>query len=396
MKDWSKLKEIIVFAPGDSKLLTTWSNVPYFLTSTLEKKGIIVDRVDLNDYYINNFKDRFLYICSRLLRIVFKLFYRSNISYKYDYIRYHDRNLTKAMNDIRNKYPDADGQIIIHLSYCPDNDIPTVMFGDWTVDYKIRNQRNRQPYIIEKDIISRQYEALSRADAIVSLYPNSCKMIKENIKKDNVYYLGHVINSLYPYIEDIDSKYNSNRILFIGRKKAYLNGLIRLIKVVNYYNEHLLDNRKPLLIDVIGINKEDINENINLDNCVFHGYINKDDEKQKEEYYQLLRNSKLMVNITPKWNGPSSLHEALYHGVPIMASNNIEVESMFSKDICCFVEDDETIQEVAEKLSDIMNLDYKTYSKMSKKAHEYGEQCTWDIYVDKLLALMEKIKNEKN
>lgn len=385
------MKEIIVFSPGDSSKLNTWSNVPFFLTSSLEEKGIKVDRVNLNDHYINSLFDRFLYICTRLLRIVFKLFYRSDISYKYEYIRYHDNQITKAIDSYKNKYPNADGQLIIHLSYCPNSTIPTIMFGDWTVDYKIRSQRNRDPYIIEKDMIKRQYEALSRADAVVSLYPNSCEMIKESIHKDNVYYLGHVINSLYPYKEDIDRKYNSNRVLFIGRKKTYLNGLIRLIEVINYYNQF----NNPLYIDVIGMNKEDIDKDIDLKYCQFHGFIDKDNEIQKEKYYELIRNSKIMVNINPNWNGPSSLCEGLFHGTPILISNNIEVKSMFNDDICFFVEKKDTKEEIADKLKVIMDLDYNAYSNMSRKCHEFAREYTWDKYVDRLLELFDKIEREK-
>mgnify|MGYP007100191735 CR=1 FL=1 len=50
MKYWSKVKaSVIVFSLGDSTKISTWSNVPYFFTTTLEKQGIKVNRVNLQE-----------------------------------------------------------------------------------------------------------------------------------------------------------------------------------------------------------------------------------------------------------------------------------------------------------------------------------------------------------
>ena len=42
-----KIEEVIFFTYGDSSDASTWSNVPYLFTRTLEKKGITVRRVNL-------------------------------------------------------------------------------------------------------------------------------------------------------------------------------------------------------------------------------------------------------------------------------------------------------------------------------------------------------------
>ena len=43
-----RTKSIYIFTEGDSNELATWSNVPYFLSTTLEKKGYNVIRVDFS------------------------------------------------------------------------------------------------------------------------------------------------------------------------------------------------------------------------------------------------------------------------------------------------------------------------------------------------------------
>jgi hypothetical protein len=42
-----QLKEINVFTYGNASKLSTWSNVPYFFTETLEEKGIKVNRINI-------------------------------------------------------------------------------------------------------------------------------------------------------------------------------------------------------------------------------------------------------------------------------------------------------------------------------------------------------------
>ena len=44
-----QIKEITVFSIGDSLELSTWSNVPYFLTKSLEDKNIKINRVNLEE-----------------------------------------------------------------------------------------------------------------------------------------------------------------------------------------------------------------------------------------------------------------------------------------------------------------------------------------------------------
>lgn len=44
------IREVIFFTYGDSSDVSTWSNVPYLFSKTLEEKGIIVHRIDINVY----------------------------------------------------------------------------------------------------------------------------------------------------------------------------------------------------------------------------------------------------------------------------------------------------------------------------------------------------------
>ena len=42
------MKNIVVFTSGDSSNPSTWSNVPFLLTKSLEKKGYNIIRIDIS------------------------------------------------------------------------------------------------------------------------------------------------------------------------------------------------------------------------------------------------------------------------------------------------------------------------------------------------------------
>ena len=65
------MKEIIIFSCGDSNDISTWSNVPYLFTKTLEGKGYKLNRVDISPNKIINrvFNTTAYIIFKRILKI---------------------------------------------------------------------------------------------------------------------------------------------------------------------------------------------------------------------------------------------------------------------------------------------------------------------------------------
>ena len=109
--------------------------------------------------------------------------------------------------------------------------------------------------------------------------------------------------------------------------------------------------------------------------------LNKTSEKERELYYRLIGEAKLMANVTSDWNGVSSLFEALYHGTPILVSRNRELELLIGeKDYCRFCDNDD---ELYSNFMSLMNGD--DYNKISQAAHEFGEMYSWNKFMDKFL-----------
>lgn len=381
------IKEVIVYSNGNSKELKTWSNVPYFFTDELIKNGIKVDRVN---YDYSNDKN-IIKLASKFFRKAITIIKGKTI-WKYNYTDYCENKVCSFLEKQNSIYRNADLQVMFGFSYAIKSDIPFVMISDWTIDYRLKNKYKREPLSIEKKLIDKQYKMMDRADAIISVFPSSYEDIKKRFP-NKTYFLGHFVNALSNYPVDFSKKYNSNKILFIGRKKAYKSGLEKAIKIINYYNEN---NDEKLFLSIIGMKESDINS-IDKKYCSFYGYLDKSNPTQTDTYYSLIKESKLMINTTSEWNGVSSLFEGMYYGTPIISSRNKEIELLVNQeDVIAYCEDDESLDSIATKINEILKMNKQDYEELCDKAHKFADQFTWDKYIKKFIDLANKIVDNRN
>lgn len=365
-----EIKEVIVYSNGDSNNLSTWSNVPYFFCRELERRGIKVDRVNIH-VDKDSVLSVFFRVYSKVKKKIIEFKKKNETMYRYNKSDYYYSQVIKKMKEGRKRYPEADAEIAFDLMNNNKGDIPFVMIGDWTIDYRLKNKYHREADKYEKKLIDKQYDNLSRADMAVSIFPGCYETMKRHLS--SACYFGHVVNSMDEYAPD-ENKCKSERVLFIGKEK-YKEGLLKLIKTVKKYNDEF---NKSVRISVIGMNEKNASgEGI----CDFYGYLNKTNVRERELYYRLIGEAKLMANVTSDWNGVSSLFEALYHGTPILVSRNRELELLIGeKDFCRFCDDE---NELYKQFVSIMNDD--DYNKISQAAHKFGEMYSWDKFMDKFL-----------
>lgn len=371
-----EIKEVIVYSNGDSNDLATWSNVPYFFCRELEERGIKVDRVNI---HVN--KDismsLFFRLFSKIKKKLIELSKGAGTMYRYNKSSYYYKQVVKKMKEGRKSYPEADAEIAFDLMNNNKSDIPFVMIGDWTIEYRLRNKYHRNPDKYEQSLINRQFSNLSNADMAVSIFPGCYENMREHL--NNASYFGHVVNSMNKYSFN-GKKNESERVLFIGKDK-YKEGLNSFIEIVKKYN---CEYGRNIRISVIGMNDNDIDgQGI----CDFYGYLNKTDEKQRDLYYRLISETKVMANVTKDWNGVSSLFEALYHGTPILVSANVELEKLIGETEYCHFCDNEDI--FYDNFVSLMEDD--NYLKISQAAHDFANQYTWDKFMDKFLAKLKSL-----
>lgn len=384
------MKEIIIFADGNPESPQTWSNIPSCLVRTLRNKGVIVHAVSLKNNFLSSLYDNYIRKCLKVLTI----WYDNPRYYVYTWI--HKMIGNKRINETVTKYPHADYCFFINYSfYNKYNNIPTLLLSDWT-DILSLKREEKKPRRFSKRFCEQQREAIEHAEHTISIFELCAKQMKELYPKGNISFLGgNVINDLSgksiektsstDYAQNIiDKKSKSNRVLFVGKPDRYKESAIKLIEAVGLLRQK--EELKNLEVDIIGIRKDQLPET--PDYVICHGFLHKDNEKERETFYSILENAKMIVNPTPKWAAYSSIVEAMYFYTPVIVSPFDDFVNEFGKEIKFGLYNKEfTAACIANNIKSI--IENPNYSSLCQNAHETVKGYTWDAYVDKILKLIE-------
>lgn len=381
------MKEIIAFSNGDSKEYTTFSNVPYFFLKTLEKKGVVVHRVNIQIEDYNTILKKIIKVINFCIRRFGRIKDNSiTVQNTIERTRIYNYFVKKIMKKSVKKWPNAKLAICFDFSHSVSNfsDCKTLMFCDWTIEYEIVHHQNRIPTYGEKKAIKYQKNNMISADYIVTLFPNVYSELIREFDVNKVFYLGNVINSEdYGMKSFCENHYNSKRILFIGRK-AYKEGAISLIKAIQMYNKSSLNK---LELDIIGMTEMEVGYNNEF--TTYYGYLNKQNLEDRELYYSLIQNAKCICNTTENWIAASSIIEAMYWQLPVIINPTEDIYKTFGKNIefgyyCC----SNKVQDIYENICKLENSSRDEYYNMTQKAYEAVKDFTWDTYIDKILELI--------
>lgn len=373
------IKEITVFTNGDSAQISTWSNVPFFFTETLIKKGVKVNRVNI--YPSTNLE---LYFNKYIVRLLNR-FYRKKNTYNYyrSYIHYY---ITRRMIQKEvEKHSESDVFLFLTFSFSAAGFTKkkNVQFGDWSYEYYFKYFQNRAPNWFEKKSIKREHSQIEKSDMGIVLFPSITEFLNERFK-NHFKYLGNVVNAMYEpnKAEILRLKHKSKDFIFVGSKK-YLEGakaLIEAFKVIQL-------QKSDYTLHFIGFKTKDF-ETL-PPNVICHGYLNKATKEQQKKYYELMKNAKVFINTTPKWGAFSSSIEAMYFFTPVIVTPYEEFIQTFGENFNAgkFVENN---LKLAHEILDL--IESKSYLEMCENAYNAVKGFTWDSYVDKFLLEIENIK----
>lgn len=377
--------EITVFTEGDSADSRVWSNVPFFLTNTLEDKGYKVNRVNLSgNHFLRIFYDKFL--CRILRHSILK-----GTSFSYNRSLCYTAQIKHALKKAVKQYPDTDFFISTSFSFSPSNftNKPCILFCDWTYEYYIHHFLNKKDDFLEKAEVKRQTAIIEQATAVFSLFPDKAAHMKQIYHNPHIYYLGNVINS--PVYKRGDNTYydrfKEKHILFIGLKK-YIAGAESLINAVSLLQKEGLS----IQLDIIGMNEKDFSR-VLPDYIHCHGYLDKNTVESSKKYYSLINHASVYVNTTPLWAGFSSCLEVMYHYVPVVTTPYLSFTETFGNtiDFGYLCSENEPAL-IVKYLMDLFSLSPENYQVLCENARKASEPYTWSNYVDNM---MKVIKTKK-
>lgn len=265
------------------------------------------------------------------------------------------------------------------------NDIPSLLFCDWTYQILILDHLSRKPYFFETRFSQWQRAVIENAEHVVSLFPVCAEMMRRSYPTANIHHLGsNVVNSLYdkPFRLDafIERRLASKDILFIGNN-GYRAGAQLLIEAVG----RLRDAHPDMQLHIVGMTGGDLPQAPGFVHC--HGYLHKDNEAGRTLYYDLITRARLFCNPTPAWGGYSSTIEAMFFGTPVVVSPYKDFVAEFGSDIPFGAYNDVFEAEaLATTIGRVITAE--GYAGMCREAHERVKDYTWDAYVDRLLGLV--------
>lgn len=366
-----KLKEITVYTDGDSNLISTWSNVPYFFTKTLVEQGIKVNRVNISPSSLLERIIRRIY--DRAIKLLDK-----QTSYNYSRSNIHNLFVRSKIKKAHQKYISADADLFLTFSFSSRGLSRKVIiqFGDWTYDHYLKKLLRRFPDNLEINAIRREADAIRSADLIFPLFPSVAESMQSDFKGKEIYYLGNVINCYdETKSEDLNLKYKNQTLLFIGSEK-YMDGAQTLIKAFTNLKRSLPD----LKLEIIGISSNCFDT---LPQDVFcYGYLDKAIEEDRLKYYMILREATVFVNTTPIWGAFSASIEAMYFFTPVIVTPYSEFTKTFGQNIkfgsYCLKNEIDLIE--MNILGILSNPDYKS---LCTNARFSVEEFTWSSYVEK-------------
>lgn len=376
-----KIKEITVFTGGDSRKISTWSGIPYFLTRQLELEGIKVNRVNITpNRYLN-----WLYNHS-----VFPLRQKFHPGTEYNYIRSHLYRFLTCLKVLIYQilYKDADIDLMltysINVIYRRER---TTMLCDWTLEQYIKNQLKRPLYKEEENYQEYETHCLKKVKHVLSLFPVSASYLTAKLGKEVKYLGSNVVNNCYEGTVSpglIEKKYERQLLLFVGRS-AYAKGAQLLLDSFLI----LQKNFPKLELHFVGITSDTLQITEIPSNVYFHGYLKKEIDSDKALYYDLLTQATVFVNPTQEWGGYSSTIEAMYFYTPVIVAPYNEFVSEFGDtiDFGHYI-NDYSVEKLTKAIGQCLGSDRETYFKMANDAHERVANHTWDKYTKLLLNIL--------
>ena len=365
-----------MYTYGDSKSAKTWSNIPFFLTTTLEEKGYIVHRINIQRF---KFVQR---VFNKICRMV-----NQDTGMEFQRLGLNAKLVNRIMRKSLRKFPNADLLISTNFSYSPSSvctTIPSILLCDWTLEYLIRHFKRREPSYWEEREIKRQDKEIEKSDYVVTLFPRIKEDMDAYYKTNNIYYLGNVLNTAINPENNVDiaEKYRNRKILFIGQKK-YLDSLLVILEAIKSYNDN---STQTINLDIIGMNSAPGMEK--YENVEYYGYLDKTDELERKLYYRLMSEASICINTSDNWGGFSSIVEALYFYTPVITSRYSEFVETFGEEIPFGVYCNNNTEEIESAFRTILDNDEEKYCELCQQSHCSVEQFTWGGYVERLIDLV--------
>lgn len=379
-----------LFCAGDSADINTWSNLPYFLSDALIKKGVLVNRIDiipLEDIRYRLYR-RLLSRWHGMLRRFFGIepfydFYRDRIS-----CFFADKKIRREAE----RFANADFNFFLTYSFSTWKyiEVPVIHLSDITYEHYLE-EIGRAKSRSDSRFIETERQNLQRAEMIFGIGQRCCEFLKERYGLRNVWKLGAGLNLEVEETKDVDAllarKWDAKEILFIGRgiRKRGIDILLRAFALFNERND------RTFRLTIIGAAREQLGEVGENVRC--YAYLEKNRPEDFARYCELLRSAMMFVMPMREGPFPGVVKEAtLMHTPVIMSDIWNEDRKIIDRYNGLLVEKIEP-EEFAARMHLLAN-DRAVWEELARNAHESAGKYSWDRGAEELLEAVLRHKKE--
>lgn len=367
--------KINLFTQGDANSMTSWSGVPYFLSTGLEQLGIEVNRIDISP------GGRFYHFCNVLWKYTIgrfiKLFDRNNI-YSFARSKVHNAFVYRRIKNAYKENP-CEWNVFLTFSFYNKFGGKSLLLCDWSFDYEISEKRRKKPNFMERQYIKYERNVIANSEKVVSIFPYYAEAMSRLYNREVLFLRPLGVNNLpenWSSDENVlNVKRDSKKIVFIG-KSLYKDACKLVI-------EAFMKLEGDFELHVIGMERFGNYP----DSVRFHGMLSKNNPEERIQYYNLLAEAKLCVNMS-FYGGFGAATEAMSSYTPLVINKeNKELLSVFGEKI----EFGEYVEFDADKLASTMEKiclseDYLNYAKA---AHKAVSEMTWERYCKELVKVIQ-------
>ncbi len=379
------VREIIVFANGHPRKMSTWSNVPACIVKELERRQVRVHAVDLLCHPAQRCYDHTIRILLRLLLLPF------GIHPPY-YVRTHlhrwwaERKIRRAVM----LFPAADYCLFFnYLFYNRYGEKPSLLLGDWPTPFDIR-RKGRRPTFLDRRSFLQEQEAITHARHVVTIFRVRAEEMRAAWPAAPIRFIGPpFVNNCYgkhlPARKIIARKKRSGILLFIGKPDRYRCAAQLLIDAFALLLRH--DPHRQLQLHIVGMRGEGLSIPPSLP-VVCHGYLHKDHDAECAAYYQLMIAARMMICPSARWAAYSSLVEGMYFYTPVIVTPFDAFTDTFGEEIAFGCYTSCTPHHLTAAIRYL--CDTTDYPELCRRAHEEVRHHTCARYVKELLHLMQQ------
>ena len=372
--------KINLFCLGDSADINTWSNLPYFLSKALIRRGAIVNRINVYPYEYFRY-NLYMHLLERWISIRKWLGFDRGYDFFRDRVACHFAGKRIEREAVRALAADLNIFLTFSFSSRRYTATPVIHIGDITYEQYLEESESKKGKH-ELRFVEREKENLRLASIVCAPSQHCCDFLRSRYRLTNVRRLPLGINLEVDDQIDVNQllnrKWEAKSILFVGRG-IHKRGIDILLRAFEQFNEQYNNSFTLTIVGESRSKLETTNERVHC-----YEYLSKNKPEELARYLDLLRSATMFVMPMREGPFPGVIREALFSHTPVIVSNIWNEEQKIEHGRNGVLVDEIEPTAFARQMH-LLIQNRAQWEQMAKDAHASVQRYSWDQCAKELL-----------